>query len=172
MTLPFLFWMLIHLVLSISLLVYRKDLCNSGNASGDYFPPFCPAATLSLPWTGPLRLAVWPAEQLFWRPAGRHHRRRVSLWVWLPTVLSCCHVLWWTKPDSHASHPLPYEVFVSPKQCHQSHTWLSSGQCNQSAVAHDAPQPADIWCHWREGTSGPSQTQTHTNSEHDAIRLV
>lgn len=127
-----------HVSLSLSLLDYGEDLCDCDHASGDCLPLVCPASTLSLAWTGPLRLAVHPAE-LFWFHAGRYHRRGVPRWVWLPPLLSCCHVLWWAGPDSHANHSLPCQVLVPPEQCHHGCARLSFDQCNQSGLAHDAP---------------------------------
>lgn len=147
----------------LSLLDYSEDSCDCDHACGDCLPLVCPASTLSLPSTGPLSLGVHSTEPrtLLWLPAGRHRWRAVSRWVWLPPYFPNCHVLWWAGPVNHANHSLPCEIRVPPKQCHHSCAWLSSSQCNQSGVAHDAPQPADIWRHWQKGnpTSGLSQTE-------------
>lgn len=158
---------MLNFTLCLFLLDYTEDLRDCDHACGDRPPLVRPASTLSLPWTGPLRLAVQPAEPriLLWLPAGRRHRRGMSRGVWLPPLFSSRHVLWWAGPDSHADHPLPREIPVPPKQCYQSCAWLSSTQCNQSGVAHDAPQPADLWRHWQEGKLTCGQREPHMSAQ-------
>lgn len=163
------------LYLSLSPLDYSEHLCDCDHACGGCIPLVWPAATLLLPRTGPIRLAVRLAEPKIWLPAGRHNGRGMSRWVWLPALLPSRHVLWWAGPNSHANHPLPHEILVPPKQCHHSCVWLSSSKCNQSGVAHDALQSTDIWRHWQEGKLTVHLVlvrSSHTRSEHDTRILV
>lgn len=147
------------------LLACSGGLCGCENACGDCLPPVCPASTLSLPQLGPLRLAVQTARPwiLCQLPTGQC-RRGLSRWVWLPPLLPSCHVLRWAGLDSHACDTLSREISISPKQCHHICAQLCFCQCNQSGVAHDAPQPAEIWCYWQEGKLHLDSVRQHLTS--------